>query len=83
MAILTVRNVPDEVHRALRVRAAKRNRSTEAEVRSILEDAVLSKDRIRLGSLLADVGRRIKLTDEEFETITHRDKGSNTPIDFE
>ncbi len=83
MAILTIRNVPDEVHRALRVRAAKRNRSTEAEVRTILEDAVLSNDRIRLGSLLADVGRRIELTDEEFETFTYRDKGSNRPINFE
>ncbi len=82
MAILTVRNVPDEVHRALRVRAAKRNRSTEAEVCAILDDAVLPKDRIRLGSLLSDVGRRIKLTDEEFETFTRRDKGSNRPIDF-
>lgn len=51
MATLTVRNVPDEVHRALRVQAAMRNRSNEAEVRVILEDAVLSKDRIRLGSL--------------------------------
>ncbi len=37
MAILTVRNVPDEVHRALRVRAAMHGRSIEAEVREILE----------------------------------------------
>ena len=36
MAILTVRNVPDDVHRALRVRAAQHGRSTEAEVREIL-----------------------------------------------
>ena len=36
MAMLTVRNLPDEVHRALRVRAALRGRSTEAEVRAIL-----------------------------------------------
>ena len=33
MAILTIRNVPDDVHRALRVRAARHGRSTEAEVR--------------------------------------------------
>jgi plasmid stability protein len=37
MAMLTVRNVPDEVHRALRVRAALHGRSAEAEVRDILE----------------------------------------------
>ena len=30
MAVLTVRNLPDEVHRALHVRAAKHERSTEA-----------------------------------------------------
>lgn len=33
MAVLTVRNVPDEVHRALRLLAAQHGRSTEAEVR--------------------------------------------------
>ncbi|MDR2212315.1 MAG: plasmid stabilization protein, partial [Pseudomonadales bacterium] len=36
MATLTVRNVPDDVHRALRVRAAQHGRSTAAEVREIL-----------------------------------------------
>ena len=40
MAALTVRNLPDEVHRALRMRAAAHGRSTEAEVRAILEDSV-------------------------------------------
>ncbi|MFB9619792.1 FitA-like ribbon-helix-helix domain-containing protein [Brooklawnia cerclae] len=38
MAVLTVRNVPDEVHRALRVQAAEHGRSTEAEVREICGD---------------------------------------------
>jgi len=33
MATVTVRNLPDEVHRALRVRAAMHGRSTEAEIR--------------------------------------------------
>ncbi len=36
MAMLTVRNLPDDVHRALRVRAAQHGHSTEAEVREIL-----------------------------------------------
>ncbi|HEX3843880.1 MAG TPA: Arc family DNA-binding protein [Steroidobacteraceae bacterium] len=61
MAILTVRNLPDEVHRALRVRAAQHGRSTEAEVRDILESAVRPEGRIKLGSLLAEIGRRAKL----------------------
>ena len=40
MAMLTVRNLTDEVHRALRVRAAQRGHSMEAEVREVLESAV-------------------------------------------
>ncbi|MFC6674090.1 FitA-like ribbon-helix-helix domain-containing protein [Marinobacterium aestuariivivens] len=40
MAMLTVRNLPDEVHRALRVKAALNGRSMEAEVRAILAGAV-------------------------------------------
>ena len=37
MSSITVRNLPEETHRALRVRAAMAGRSTEAEVRAILE----------------------------------------------
>ena len=37
MAMLTVRNLPDDVHRALRVRAAQHGHSTEAEVREIIQ----------------------------------------------
>ena len=73
MTILTVRNVPDEVHRALRVRAAMRSRSPEAEVRAIRKEAVAQEGRIGLESKLSDIGRRVKLTDEEFKTFTHRD----------
>jgi plasmid stability protein len=40
MAMLTVRNLPDDVHRALRVQAAQHGRSTEAYVREILALAV-------------------------------------------
>ena len=66
MAMLTVRNRPDEVHRALRVRAARHGHSMEAEVREILEAAVSPQGRVKLGSLLADMGQRAKLTDEQF-----------------
>lgn len=40
MATLTVRDLDDQVKRALRVRAARNGRSMEAEVRAILQDAV-------------------------------------------
>ena len=83
MAMLTVRNLPDEVHRALRVRAALRGRSTEAEVRAILEEAVLPEGRAALGTLLTVVGRRAGLTDEEFQGFAQRDRAPARPIDLE
>ena len=83
MAILTVRNLPDEVHRALRVRAAKHGRSTEAEVRALLEEAVKPQGRLKLGSLLANVGRKMKLSDEEFALISQRDQSLPPPVSFE
>ncbi|MBN2907608.1 MAG: Arc family DNA-binding protein [Rhodobacteraceae bacterium] len=82
MAILTVRNLPDEVHRALRVRAAMHGRSTEAEVRAILEEAVRPEGRIRLGSLLAAIGRRTGLSDEDV-AVFERDKTPAEPLRFE
>lgn len=84
MAMLTVRNLPDEVHRALRVRAATHGRSTEAEVRAILANAVKPEGRMKLGSLLAEIGRRASLTDDEaavFEQI--REKTPARPVSFE
>jgi len=84
MAMLTVRNLPDEVHRALRMRAARHGRSMEAEVREILEAAVSPQGRVKLGSLLADIGRQVKLTDEEFAVFEQvRDKSPARPASFE
>lgn len=82
MPVLTVRNLPDEVHRALRVRAALRGRSTEAEVRSILEEAALPEGRTKLGSLLTAIGRQAQLTDEEFAEFVQRDAAPAQPIDL-
>jgi len=66
MAMLTVRNLPDEVHRALRVRAAQHGHSTEAEVCEILASVVKPETRVRLGDALAALGRRIALTNKDF-----------------
>ena len=83
MAILTVRKVPDEVHRALRVRAAHNGRSTESEIRAILQDAVMPEGRVKLGSLLAEIGRQAQLTDEELATFAQRDHTPVEPAKFE
>lgn len=40
MANVLIRNLPAEVHRALKVRAALNDRSTDAEIREILTAAV-------------------------------------------
>jgi antitoxin FitA len=40
MPTLTVRNLPDDVHAALRVRAAKAGRSMEEEARQLIAEAV-------------------------------------------
>ncbi|MDY6957500.1 MAG: Arc family DNA-binding protein [Pseudomonadota bacterium] len=83
MGTMTIRNLPDEVHRALRVRAALHGRSTEAEVRAILEEAAKPAGRIQLGSLLADVGRRAKLAEEDQAVFDQRDKTPAEPVRFE
>lgn len=84
MPMLTVRNVPDEVHRALRVRAASHGRSTEAEVRTILEAAVRPEGRLRLGSMLAEIGHEMQLTDDELAVLEQvRDKTPSEPLSFE
>lgn len=84
MAMLTVRNLPDEVHRALRVRAALHGHSMEAEVREILEAAVAPEGRVKLGSLLADIGKQAKLTDDEFAVFEQvRDNTPAKPVNFE
>ncbi|MBY4723321.1 MULTISPECIES: FitA-like ribbon-helix-helix domain-containing protein [Burkholderia] len=79
MPVITVRNLPDEVHRALRIRAAQHGRSTEAEVRDILEQAVLPGGRLKLGTLLAEIGREAGGVDFD----TQRDKTLTDPMSFE
>lgn len=46
MAVLNIRNLPDEVHTKLRVRAAKAGRSMEAEAREILTAVILQNQPI-------------------------------------
>lgn len=58
MPVVTVRNLPEETHRALKLRAAQHGRSTEAEIREILEDTVRPKARVKIGSELAAFGQR-------------------------
>ncbi len=79
MASITVRSLPDEVHRALKLRAAGNARSTEAEVRAILEEAVRPKEQMKMGTALRELGRRLGGLDLHIE----RDKAPAEGVSFE
>jgi len=68
MQSITIWNVPDEVHRALGVRAAMSGRSTEAEIREILEQAARPEGRVKPGSLL---DQRSAASTSKFTAIAH------------
>jgi antitoxin FitA len=57
MSAVTVRNLPEETHRALKWRAVQHGRSTEAEIRDILENAVRPK--VGMGTALSAIGRSL------------------------
>lgn len=83
MAVLTVRNVPDEVHRALLVRAAQHGRSAEAEILEILASAVKPLQRLRLGDALSNLGRNAGLSNEDFSVFEQvRDSRPAEPLGF-
>ena len=78
MSSITIRNIPEETYRALRVRAALAGRSTEAEVRAILESAARPDDRVKLGSLLAEIGQQ----DGGADLVIERDQTFAEPLEF-
>ncbi|MDY0300638.1 MAG: antitoxin [Trichlorobacter sp.] len=69
MHSVTIRNVPDEVHRAIRIRASNYGRTIEAEICNMLECAVKPQEQVKLGSLLTKIGKQTRLTDEEVELL--------------
>ena len=77
MAAVTVRNLPDETLRALKLRAAKQGRSTEAEIREILTDAV--RTQVGIGSALAKIGRKLGGVNLD----STRNRSRIKPADFE
>ena len=88
MAAVTIRNLPEEVHRALKVRAAQHDRSTEAEMRAILEAAVRLEGRLQLGTALSEASRELGLTNADIEALESsleqvRDRRPAEPMGFE
>jgi len=54
---MPARNLSEETHRALKVRAAQHGRSTQAEIRAIPDKAVRPPKRVKLAAELAALGR--------------------------
>ncbi|MFC0267767.1 FitA-like ribbon-helix-helix domain-containing protein [Kushneria aurantia] len=84
MGMMTIRSIPDEVHNALKARARRHHRSAEAEVRAILEEAIRPESRLRMGDALAELGRKVGLTNEDFAALEQvRDRTPAEPMRFE
>ena len=76
MAAIVIRNLSPETHRGLQARAARHGRSTEAEARTILDEAVRPTARVKLGSALAALAGPLGGLDLE----TARDQTPAEPI---
>jgi plasmid stability protein len=84
MAAVVIRNLSEEAHRALKLRAAQHNRSTEAEIRAILEEAARPAERVKLGTALSQMSRNLGLTNADFESLdATRDSRPAEPMRFE
>lgn len=77
--VVIIRKLSPETHRALKARAWSHGRSTEAEIRAILDAAVRPADEIGIGSALAALGRRFRVDELE---IT-RESAPAQPMRFE
>ena len=76
---MTIRKIPAETHRALKLRAIKNGTSVEAEARAILNIALGSQSELNVGDELAKIGREFaeELAEIDFDSL--RDK---TPARF-
>lgn len=79
MPQIVVRQLPEEVHRALKARASQHGRSTEAEARDIIARAVLPNNRPKAGDLLCGIWKGADVSGVTFE----RDTALHNPMSFE
>ena len=75
MPSVTIRNVPDEVYRAIRAQAALKGRSLEAELLDIIARAARPEHRIRFGSMMAGLSRRDGGLSEELAVFEGSQQG--------
>lgn len=79
MPQIVVRQIPDEVHRALKARAIEHGKSAEAELRDILAQAVLPSTRRKVGDMLCAIWAGAEAAPLVFE----RDQTPHEPLSFE
>jgi len=79
MAAITVVALPEETYRALQARASQNGRSAEAEVLDILERALRSDARVKIGSELAAFGKSFG----GIELVVSRDQTPIKPAEYE
>jgi antitoxin FitA len=77
MPTLTIRRLPEQVHEALKVRAAQAGRSAEAEVRSIIEATVMPP--VNLADAMLAIGQSFGGLEIEFK----RKRSPIRPVSFE
>jgi antitoxin FitA len=88
MAAITISNLPDETLRALEARAALNHRTPEAEMRAILEAALLAEKPVMLGTVLSNISRNVGLANEDVEALEevlrqNRDPRPIEPMTFD
>ena len=67
MAQITIRKLPDEVHRALKAKARREGQSAEALARKVLQDSLLPAQRARPGDMLRSIWQGVDLEGVTFE----------------
>ena len=78
MGNMSIRNLPDETHIALKMRAQRNNRSAEAEVRALLVEAMASETVGGFGTRLRAVLKPV----EGDELDIKRDQSPADPMTF-
>ena len=79
MGNMSIRNIPEDIHLALKKRALANNRSAEAEVRAIVYEAIYSAKVGGFGTRLYKAFAGAESTDLE----TDRNRDQPDPVDFE
>ena len=67
MAQIAIRQIPDEVHRALKTQARAQGKSAEALARSLLRRGLFPADRLRPGDLLRSIWKDADLDEASFK----------------